>query len=262
MNWLRNIAGRIFAVYGLLLFAATLLVVLIPIWIISFFPDPHKTRWFLALGRVWMKVYMNLIFCPVYRKGLENFKKGQVYVVVCNHNSFMDVPVTTPGVPGVNKTLAKAEMARIPLFGMMYKIGGIMVDRKNDASRRQSFEHMHRALEMGMHMVLFPEGTRNRTGYPLKNFYDGAFILAIDTQTPIIPSLLFHTRDILLPGKFFALPHRIDFHFLPPIPTQGLSRDDLPALKEKVFVTMWDYYLANGGSGDLHFKPAELLEQP
>src|SRR5688500_15217830 len=108
MNWLRNIAGRIFAVYGLLLFAATLLVVLISIWIISFFPDPHKTRWFLALGRVWMKVYMNLIFCPVFRKGLENFKMGQVYVVVCNHNSFMDVPVTTPGVPGVNKTLAKA----------------------------------------------------------------------------------------------------------------------------------------------------------
>lgn len=243
MNWLRNIAGRVYVVYGLLIFVATLLVMVIPIWITSLLPDPRKTRYFLALARGWMKVFMPIVFCPVYRRGKEHFKKGQVYVVVCNHNSLMDVPVTTPGVPGVNKTLAKQEMSKIPLFGMMYKIGSVMVNRKDEASRKQSIERMREALEMGMHMILFPEGTRNRTGYPLKSFYDGAFLLAIDAQVPIIPSLVFHTRKILVPGKvFFALPHHIDFHFLPPVETKGLKREDARMLKEKVFMIMWDYY--------------------
>lgn len=246
MNWFKNIAGRVYAVYGLLLFAATLLIVFIPIWIFSLMPDPRKTRYFLNLGRVWMRFYMPLIGCPVFRKGLHHFAKGRQYVVVCNHNSLIDVPVTTPGVPGVNKTLAKASMARIPLFGMMYKIGGIMVDRSSEASRRDSVTKMKAALDMGMHMVLFPEGTRNRTGQPLKEFYDGAFNLAVDTQTPIMPSLLFNTLKIQVPGKFlYAWPHRIDYHFLEPVETTGLTRDDVPALKEKVFRIMWDYYTAH-----------------
>ncbi|MGX5820590.1 lysophospholipid acyltransferase family protein [Chitinophaga lutea] len=255
MKSLRNIFGRIYAAYGLLLFIATMLVVFIPILIFSLFPDPAKTRWFLHLGRVWMKIYMPLIGCPVKRKGLEYFQKGQVYVVTCNHNSLVDVPVTTPGVPGVNKTLAKASMGKIPVFGIMYRIGGIMVDRKDDASRKRSIELMKDALSKGMHMILFPEGTRNRTNYPLKSFYDGAFLLAIDTQVPIMPSLLFHTRKILVPGKFFfALPHPIEYHFLPPVPTAGLTRADLPALKQKVFVMMWEYYAQHSGDRPEHLK--------
>lgn len=243
MNWLKNIAGRVYTVYGLLTLIITLLIVIIPIWITSLFPEPRRSRYFFAIVRVWMGIYMPLVGCPVFRKGKEHFKKGQVYVVVCNHNSFMDVPVTTPGVPGLNKTLAKSEMGRIPLFGLVYKAGSVLVNRKDEVSRKKSIEEMKHVLEMGMHMVLFPEGTRNRTQFPLKSFYDGAFMLAIETQTPIMPAILFHTRKILQPGKaFFALPHYIGFHFLPPVETQGLTRDDVRILKEKVFMMMWDYY--------------------
>lgn len=242
MNWLKNILGRIYAVYGLLLFFVTFLILILPAWIISFYPDPRKTRYFLNMSRIWMQFFMPLVFCTVRRKGLHYFEQGQTYVVVCNHNSLMDVPVTTPGVPGVNKTLAKKEMAAIPLFGIMYKIGSVLVDRKDDHSRRQSYEDMKAVLGKGMHMVLYPEGTRNKTANPLKSFYDGAFSLAIDTQLPIMPSVLFHTRKILPPGRvLYALPHAIDFHFLPPVPTTGLTRDDIPVLKEKVFKLMWDY---------------------
>ncbi|WP_295117214.1 1-acyl-sn-glycerol-3-phosphate acyltransferase [uncultured Chitinophaga sp.] len=242
MNWFKNIAGRIYAVYGLIMFAVTMLIVFIPIWIFSHFPDPAKTRWFLHFGRVWMNVFMPLIGCPVRRKGLENFAKGQSYVVVCNHNSLIDVLVTTAEVPGVSKTLAKVEMGKIPLFGIMYRIGGIMVDRKDEESRKNSVIQMKEALRLGMHVQLYPEGTRNKSKYPLKNFYDGAFALAIDTQTPIMPSLLFHTRKILPVAGFWAAPHPIDYHFLPPISTKGLTQHDIPALKEKVFTLMWEYY--------------------
>jgi len=247
---LKNMLARAYTVYGLSIFLITFLIVLLPMWIISLLPDPRRTRWFFVLARGWMKVFMPLVFCPVRRKGLEYFEPGVNYIVVCNHNSLMDVPVTTPGVPGLNKTLAKIEMARIPLFGMMYKIGSVLVDRQNEQSRRNSYEQMKEVLAMGMHMILYPEGTRNKTGQPLKSFYDGAFSLAIDTQHPIMPAILFHTRKILPPGRiFYALPHRIDFHFLPPIPTQGLSKDDMPALKEKVFGIMWDYIEKVKGEG-------------
>ncbi|MBV8252450.1 MAG: 1-acyl-sn-glycerol-3-phosphate acyltransferase [Chitinophaga sp.] len=246
MKMIKKILGTIFAVYALLLFAGTLLIVFIPIWISSFFPDPFPSRVFLTIGRIWMKIYMPLIGCPVHTKGRENFAKGQTYVVVCNHNALIDVPVTTPGVPGVNKTLAKASMGKIPLFGVLYRIGGILVDRSDETSRKNSIIKMRQALNMGMHMLLYPEGTRNRTGEPLKPFYDGAFTLAIDAQVPIIPSLLFHTKIINPAGKgFYAWPHHIDYHFLPPVPTTGLTKDDVPALKEKVFKIMWDYYVAN-----------------
>jgi 1-acyl-sn-glycerol-3-phosphate acyltransferase len=242
---LKLILGRLYALYALLLFIITMLIVFIPIWILSFFPDPQKSKGFLAIGRVWMKVYLPLIGCPVTRKGLENFKSGETYVIVCNHNSLMDVPVTTSKIPGLNKTLAKASMGKIPLFGVMYRIGGIMVDRSSEASRKQSVVEMKQALEMGFNILLYPEGTRNRTPDPLKAFYDGAFALAIDSQKPLMPSLLFNTRKIFPPNKgFYAWPHKIEYHFLPPIHTTGLTRDDIPALKEKVFKIMWDYYSA------------------
>jgi len=242
MSWLKNILARLYAFYGLLLFLVSLLIMFIPMWLVSLLPEPKRMRCFFVLARGWMAVFMPLVFCPVRRKGLQYFEPGLNYIVVCNHNSLMDVPVTTPGVPGLNKTLAKIEMSRTPLFGMMYKIGSVLVDRKSEESRHHSYEEMKEVLNMGMHMVLYPEGTRNKTDQPLKSFYDGAFSLAIDTQRPIMPAVLFHTRKILPPGRFFyALPHRIDFHFLPPVSTQGLSKDDMPALKEKIFRMMWDY---------------------
>ncbi len=242
----KNIFGRIFAAWMLVMFALTMLVIFIPVWIISYMPEPRRTRGFLFFGRLWMKVYMPLIGCPVRKKGLEYFAPGQTYVVVCNHNSLIDVPVTSAEIPGVNKTLAKASLAKVPLFGVLYRIGGILVDRSSEASRKQSVVEMKNALSLGIHILLYPEGTRNRTDQPLKNFYDGAFALAIDTQTPLMPSLLFHTKKILPVGKkFFAWPHRIDYHFLPPLPTTGMTKDDLPAFKEKVFRLMWDYYQDN-----------------
>ena len=135
---LKNILGRIFALWCLLLFAGTMLIVFIPIWIFSFWPDPIKSRGFLAIGRIWMIVYMPLIGCPVRRRGTEYLTPGQTYVIVCNHNSLIDVPVTTAKIPGANKTLAKSSMGKIPLFGVLYRIGGIMVDRSSEASRKQS----------------------------------------------------------------------------------------------------------------------------
>src|SRR3954468_571492 len=119
MKIFKEIFGRIWAVWGMVLFVGTLLIVIIPIWISTFMKEPKGTEVFRRISNVWMSVFLFLIGSPLSVKGKKNFRKGQTYVVVCNHNSLMDVPLSTPFIPGPNKTIAKVEMAKIPLFGMV-----------------------------------------------------------------------------------------------------------------------------------------------
>jgi 1-acyl-sn-glycerol-3-phosphate acyltransferase len=94
-------------------------------------------------------------------------------------------------------------------------------------------------LHENLNMVLYPEGTRNRTGQPLKSFYDGAFKLAADCKKDIIPVVIFNTAKALPPSRpFFLLPTRLEMHLLPPISCEGKTAAQL---KESVFNTMWEY---------------------
>jgi 1-acyl-sn-glycerol-3-phosphate acyltransferase len=117
----------------------------------------------------------------------------------------------------------------------------VLVDRKSEASRRQSFEEMKKVLRSGMHMCIYPEGTRNRTGQPLKKFYDGAFKLSVETGKPIIPSLIFNTQVSLPSNKpFFFLPRGLEMHYLPAVSPNGMTSEQL---KENVFSIMKDHIL-------------------
>lgn len=246
MQLLKNFLARLYAVYALILFAISLLIVVLPVWVCSFLKEPKRSAVILDILRGWMAIFLPAIFCPVKRIGRGNFKKGKNYVVVCNHNSLMDVPVSTPSVPGINKTLAKIEMAKIPVFGLIYRSGSILIDRKDPRSRKESYKQMKQVLLQNMHLVLYPEGTRNKTEMPLKAFYDGAFSVAIETQKPIMPAVIFNTKKILPPGrKFYGWPSPIYIHFLPPIETQGLTSGDVIMLKENVHQLMTDYYLSH-----------------
>lgn len=241
MKIIKEIAGRLFAIWALILFVTTLLIVIIPYLIISLRREPRRLYAFMALSRMWMKVFLTGIGCPLTIKGREHFRKGENYIVTFNHNSFMDVPVSSPGVPGGNKTIAKIEMAKIPVFGILYKMGSVLVDRKSEASRRESMVKMKEVLDMGLHMCIYPEGTRNKTDQPLKPFHNGAFKLAIDTGKPIIPALIFHTKGVLPPDKpFFLWPHKLELHFLEAV---AVGEDDtVEGLKMKVFKIMEQHY--------------------
>ena len=240
MRILKNILGRIWALWGLIIFFITLLIIVIPILITFKIKEPLGTELFRNISKAWMTVFLTMIGCRLVIKGKQHFKKGETYVVVCNHNSFMDVPVTTPFIPGANKTIAKKSMAKIPLFGWIYSRGAVLVDRDSDESRRQSFEMMKQTLAEGLHMVIYPEGTRNRTKEPLKAFYDGAFKLATATNTNIIPTLRFNTNKVLPTHKVFYLwPKTLEMHFLPVVETATLP---IKEIKDKVFTIMWSYY--------------------
>ncbi|TKK68507.1 1-acyl-sn-glycerol-3-phosphate acyltransferase [Ilyomonas limi] len=242
-NILTAIAGRIWALWGLCLFIITMVIAMLFYAFCYLMKEPLSARWHRQVSRVWMGFYLFCIGCPLKVTGKENFRRGKNYIVVCNHSSFMDVPVTTPFMPHANKTIAKKEFAAIPFFGWIYSLGAILVDRKSEQSRKQSYAKMKAVLRIGLDMVIYPEGTRNRSNEPLKPFHDGAFRLSAETGVPIIPTLIFNTKKILPPDKpFFLLPHVIRMHFLPPQLPDGLP---VPVLKQKVFELMKEYYVAN-----------------
>lgn len=240
MKIIRAILGRVFALWAAVVFVTSLLVFYIPIWITVIWPEPKRTRRFFKVIQLWMKFFF--VFSGVRRvfKGNENFRKGKVYIVVCNHNSFMDVPLSSPGIPGPNKTIAKDDMARIPVFGMVYKRGSVLVNRKSEESRRHSVSKMKAVLNMGLHMCIYPEGTRNKTAEPLQRFHDGAFRLAIETGRAILPAVIFHTSKVLPRKTFFFWPHKVEMHFLPEVNVENKSAQQL---KDEVFVMMKEYYI-------------------
>lgn len=244
MTLFKNIFGRIYALWAMVMFVVTLLLIFLPVWLCGVADEPKRSRILHNLFDVWMKAFFTLVFIRRIFKGRENFRKGEAYVVVCNHNSLFDPPLSSPGIPGANKTIAKSEMARIPLFGIIYKRGSVLVDRKSDSSRKESYSKMKEVLKLGLHMCIYPEGTRNRTNEPLTRFHDGAFRLAVDTGKAVIPSLLFNTRKVLPPGKpFYAWPHKVEMHFLPEVSS---SDKTVQQLKDEVFAIMTNYLIHHG----------------
>jgi 1-acyl-sn-glycerol-3-phosphate acyltransferase len=237
----KNVFGRIWAAWGALVFILTMLIFLIPFFLfIHFQKEPIRTQRFIRFSRVWMDIFLGLVGCPLKIQGREYFKDGKTYIVVCNHNALIDVPVSSPGIPGGNKTIAKAEMAKIPLFGLIYKTGSILVDRKNEKSRRESFIKMGEVLEMGLHMCIYPEGTRNTSTEPIKPFHDGAFRLAVSSGHSIIPMIIFNSRKANPPDKgFFLMPVKLYMHFLPEVEIR--PGEQVGALKAKVFELMKNY---------------------
>jgi 1-acyl-sn-glycerol-3-phosphate acyltransferase len=238
---IKSFLGAVFMIWGAIVFLITLLIFWIPMWATRYlYDEPKRTQVFLDVVRVWMAIFLPLSGIRFTTRGKEHFKKGENYVVVFNHNSFMDVPISTTAVPGANKTIAKHEFINIPVFGMVYSRGSVLVKRDSEASRKESYNNMKKVLEAGMHMCIYPEGTRNRTGQPLKKFQDGAFRLAVTTGKPIIPAVILNTGKVLPSNrKFFFWPMPLSIHFLEPIP---VSKEDAPEeIKEKVYQTMWNY---------------------
>ncbi len=152
----------------------------------------------------------------------------------------MDIPVILKTIRRQHfRVLGKAEMAKIPIFGFLYRSAAVMVERGDAEKRARSVDQLKSVLSKGISIVIAPEGTFNMTHRPLKEFYDGAFKIAIETQTPIKPVLFLDTYDRMGYQSIFSVnPGRSRSVYLDEIAVAGLSLDDVDHLKEKVFKIM------------------------
>jgi 1-acyl-sn-glycerol-3-phosphate acyltransferase len=166
--------------------------------------------------------------------------KNKQYVFIFNHISYMDIPIIMKTIRKQPfRILGKSEMAKIPVFGFLYQHAVVMVDRSNAVKRAESVAKLKAFIRKGISVVIAPEGTFNMTANPLKEFYDGAFKIAIETQTPIKPILFLDTFHRMHYKSIFTLsPGRSRAIYLEEISVEGLTMDELPLLKKKVYDLM------------------------
>ncbi len=177
-----------------------------------------------------------LFMCGVRIKvfGLENIVTNQAYVFVANHTSQLDILTAASASKLPYKFLAKSEINKIPFFGYMTRQLAIMVDRSSKESREKSVQYMIEELNRNMSLLIYAEGTRNRTAEKLKEFKDGAFRVAVLAKKPLVAVTLVGNKTLNNPNGFQLFPGEVKVFWSKPIETTHLSFDDLPMLKERV----------------------------
>ncbi len=163
------------------------------------------------------------------------------FIFVANHTSYMDAPCVARSIRQPVRVLGKYEMVKYPLFGIIYRAIVVVVDRSSPEKRAQSLRALSAALHKDLSIFIFPEGTFNMDDTkPLKDFYDGAFRLAIETQTPIKPIIYPDSKTRMHWQSFLSLnPGILTAVFLHPVPVNDFTNElQIPALKQLVYNKM------------------------
>jgi 1-acyl-sn-glycerol-3-phosphate acyltransferase len=230
----------LYVIYAFLTFLVLMLMVFPIVGIASFWGKLKGGNFIYRTCRVWADCWFFLI--AVRHQNLLGSSRpaGKQYVFVANHISYMDIPVILKSVRKQKiRVLGKYEMKNIPIFGFIYRSATVMVDRSNPGGRSKSVRQLKSVLRKGVSIFIYPEGTFNETHRPLKDFYDGAFRIAIETGTPILPLLFLDTYDRMPYKGFLTLnPGKSRTVYLDEVPVEGLGIQDLGKLKEEVFRIM------------------------
>jgi 1-acyl-sn-glycerol-3-phosphate acyltransferase len=155
------------------------------------------------------------------------------YVVVANHQSMLDILLISR-VPREMKWVAKESLFKIPWLGWMFVLSGDIPVRRGDAdSASEALRKARTYLSRGMNVMMFPEGTRSRTG-ALGTFKSGAFRLAIEAGVPVLPIAVSGTAAGYPKGSPWVRPCRGTARLLEPVESSGYSAEDAARLREAV----------------------------
>ncbi|MEM1333216.1 MAG: lysophospholipid acyltransferase family protein, partial [Actinomycetota bacterium] len=155
------------------------------------------------------------------------------YVVVANHESFVDM-VLLSHLPFEMKWLSKSEILKIPFMGWMMRLSrDVRLVRGDAAATAAAMEQCRERLSRNTSVMIFPEGARSRNS-ELREFKAGAFKLAIEGQHPILPLAIHGTRECLASDDWRQHRATAEVRVLDPVPTEGLTLDDLDDLRDRV----------------------------
>ena len=229
----------IYSVYALITFVAIMLLIFPFVIISSFFGRIKGGNMVMRCCMVWADIWFLVIFIW-HKKIVEvSHDKKRPYIFVTNHISYLDSAMIPKAFRQPIRPLGKVEMSKVPVFGFIYRNAIVTVDRSSAANRAKSIRLLKSVINKGISVLVFPEGTFNMGTTPLKEFYDGAFRLAIETQTPIKPVLYLDAyRRMPYESLFKMTPGRSRILYLEEISVVGYSIDDLDKLKEEVYAIM------------------------
>ena len=229
----------LYSIYALVLFVGIMLIFFPFMLIASLFGRINGGNMIYRMCMLWGDIWFFLIF--IYHRNYyeQPLDKNSQYIFVANHISYLDAPLIVKTIRRPIRALGKTEMGNVPVFGFIYKYAVVRVDRGSADNRAKSVRNMKSILKKGISIIVFPEGTFNLTPNPLKDFYDGAFRVAIEAQMPIKPILFPDSYDRMHYRSLFSLtPGKNRAIFLEEIPVTGLSQKDMPVLKQRVYDLM------------------------
>ncbi|HRI23811.1 MAG TPA: 1-acyl-sn-glycerol-3-phosphate acyltransferase [Ferruginibacter sp.] len=240
MRFISRILRVLFSIYAFLPFIAFLLVIFPLVVLASFFGKIRGGNFIYWLCQCWADFV--LLMLGIFHRNIFEaaHDRNRQYVFVFNHISFLDIPILFKTIRRQHfRILGKAEMAKIPLFGFIYKNAVVMVERDKPEKRARSVKQLISVVRKGISIIVAPEGTFNLSHQPLKEFYDGAFKVAIETQTPIKPILILDAYDRMHYRSIFSLnPGKSRSVFIEEISVEGMTLHDVPRLREKVYKVM------------------------
>jgi 1-acyl-sn-glycerol-3-phosphate acyltransferase len=198
-------------------------------------PGGRRQHW---CARTWCRLIARTAGARVRVYGAEHIRHGASYVLLSTHQSYMDIPAMLGYLPAQLRIAAKKILFRIPFMGWhLWRAGHIPIDRSSTENAVMSMQRAANYLQNGICAFVFPEGTRSRDGL-LHGFKKGGFKLALQAQVPIIPITIIGTRRVLPPDSIIFRPGPVDMYVDEPIPTAGLTDDDIEMLMRRVRVAM------------------------
>lgn len=227
----------LYVVYAILTFVLLFFTVLPFILLLSLF-GAWGRRAIWRLVQAWAYVWFFLT--GIRNKNIYESKpdKYKTYIVIANHCSYLDTPVIFRAIPFFVRPLATFEYSKIPIFGILYKQLTVMIDRSSQKSKTEGAKVLKKTLDEGSSIFIFPEGKFNQTQDTLLEFYDGAFKIAMQTNTAILP-LLFLDTDARMSYKSIWKfnPGKNRVAFLPEVNPEDFS-GDIRAFKMQVHSQM------------------------
>ena len=182
-----RILQLIYFLYAAILFIVLLIPVFILSVIVSFAGAVRGGNLIYNICTAWADTWFFLVGIRHTNINHKKLEKGQPYIFVANHISYLDAALVAKVIRKPIRPLGKVELGRIPLFGFIYRKAIVSVDRSSAINRGRSIDRMKAVLRKDISILVFPEGTFNETHKPLEEFYSGAFRIAIETATPIKP---------------------------------------------------------------------------
>lgn len=193
------------------------------------------------VAQAWARMLLRLARIRVQVEGLDHIPSGPM-VMVCNHLSYMDVPVLFAALPLQFRILAKQGLFKIPfLGGHLRRAQHLAVDQSNVRASMRSLLQAAAAVSTGLPLFIFPEAGRSFSGV-MQAFVPGAFFIAIQAQVPVLPMVLIGTYELLPPSTAHLRPGRAQLLIGKPVATAGLNRHDAPALAQQVHDQMAALY--------------------
>jgi 1-acyl-sn-glycerol-3-phosphate acyltransferase len=184
-------------------------------------------------SRAWGRWSLSGAGLPIDVQGAERVPAGQPVVFAVNHSSLFDILVLFAKLPGSVRFVAKRELARIPFFGTaMVRSGNVVIDRANPRAAQEAYQRAaDRMIAQGVSAIVFPEGTRSRTG-DLLPFKAMPFGLAIAAGVPVVPVYVHNTFQIMPKGAWRLRRMPVRVRIGDPIPTTGRTLDDRDAVRD------------------------------